>query len=142
MAEKRNRQQLADQADVRAVPDRAPTQVDRTFELPASLYKVTVGLFLAFIALMAASFPNMELVIPMVIFAFFIIAGFGIPTIWATMHPDHPEKPKSWSRFQADGIQTGTGKTSASAATVQVLILPVLIFLWGVAAVSIAALVR
>lgn len=142
MAEKRNRQQLADQADVHAAPGHQPTVVDRTFELPASLYKLTVGLFLGFIALMAVSFPNMELVIPMVIFAFFIVAGFGIPTIWATMRPDHPEKPKSWSRFQADGIQTGTGKTSASAATIQVLILPVLIFLWGVAAVSIAALVR
>lgn len=142
MAEKLNRHQLADQADVHAAPGHQPTVVDRTFELPASLYKLTVGLFLGFIALMAVSFPNMELVIPMVIFAFFIVAGFGIPTIWATMRPDHPEKPKSWSRFQADGIQTGTGKTSASAATIQVLILPVLIFLWGVAAVSIAALVR
>ena len=48
-------------------------------------------------------------------------------------------RAKSWSRFQAEGIQTAFGRTSAREATVQVLILPVLIFLWGIAAVVIAA---
>lgn len=142
MAQRIDRQQLASQADVHDEPARAPTTVDRTFELPAGLYIATVSLFLGFLALMAITFPNPELAIPMVIFAFFIVAGFGIPTIWATMRPENPDKPKSWSRFQAEGIMTGTGRTSASAATIQVLILPVLIFLWGVAAVWIAALVR
>lgn len=143
MAERLNRQQLAAQAIMHEAPElREPTKVDRTFGLPPALYGATVGLFLAYLGLMAAAFPHPEMIIPMVIFAFFIVAGFGLPTIWATMKPDHASKASSWTLFQVEGIMTATGRTSASAATVQVLLLPVLIFLWGVAAVSIAALVR
>lgn len=143
MAERLNRQQLAAQAIVHAAPElRQPTKVNRTFELPPALYGATVGLFLAFLGVMAMAFPHPEMIIPMVIFALFIVAGFGLPTVWATMKPEHPDKATAWTRFQAEGIMTATGHTSAGAATVQVLILPALIFLWGVAAVSIAAIVR
>ena len=49
--------------------------------------------------------------------------------------------PMSWSRFQAHGVRTLYGHSKAGDATVQVLILPVLIFAWGIAVVTIAALV-
>lgn len=57
------------------------------------------------------------------------------------MKPDNSQRAGGWSRFQIDGIQTLTGQTTAAAATVQVLILPVLILFWGFAVVTIAALV-
>jgi hypothetical protein len=91
---------------------------------------------------MAVVLMNPELVLPMVIFAFFIIAGFGTPSLWARMNPAKRERAMSWSTFRHRGIQTATGRLGAGAATVQVLILPTLIFVWGVAAATIAIAVR
>jgi len=144
MAQKLNREAMATQADVHAaMPVAAQAhQVDRTFELPPVLYGATVACYLVFLALTAAAFGNIELVIPMAIFVFFIVAGFGVPTVWARMAPETTAKASTWARFQRDGIKTLTGHNTASQATVQVLILPVLIVAWGLAVVTIAALVR
>lgn len=142
MAELLNRELLAEQADIHAqVPVRAPYQVERTFELPTGLYAATVGLFLGYIAIMGVGFAHREMILPVAIFAIFVIAGFGVPAIWTRLAPEAKAKAKSWTRFQHEGIMTATGRSSARDATVQVLILPVLIFLWGIAVVMIAALV-
>lgn len=143
MAEKLTREQIAEAADVQAAPPRyirnAP--LDRSFELPTGLYAVTVGLFLAYIALMSVGFAHPEMLIPAAIFAIFVVAGFGVPAIWTRLAPDNPVKAKTWARFRREGIMTAYGCTTARDATVQVLILPVLIFLWGAVVVTIAALV-
>jgi hypothetical protein len=118
-----------------------PTIVDRTFELPRALYAMTVGLFLAFLGVMTIGFGNPELALPMVLFAFTIVAGFGICTIWATMKPEKDRRALSWNTFSRTGIQIATGRITAKEASIQVLMLPLLIFLWGIAAVIIAALV-
>jgi hypothetical protein len=141
MAEQITRQQLAETADIHAHAPRAPHEVDRTFELPTRLYATMVGLLLAYVALMAWGFAHREMVIPAAIFAVFIVAGFGVPAVWTRLAPQTRGKATSWSRFQQEGIMTAYGRASARDATVQVLILPVLIFLWGVCAVVIAALV-
>ena len=75
MAEHISREELARIATITDAP--ALTKVDRSFGLPAGLYIATVGCYLAFLAVMAMALMNAELVIPMVIFAFFIAAGFG-----------------------------------------------------------------
>jgi hypothetical protein len=143
MAEKLNRQQVAEKAILHAdAPAREPTRVDRNFQLPTALYAWTVGLYLTYLAIMAAGFAHPELILPMAAFAISIIAGFGIPAIWVRMKPDNPQRPLSWSRFMCEGIETLSGKLDGKSATVQVLILPVLIFLWGIATVTIAAVVR
>ena len=71
-----------------------------------------------------------------------IVAGFGVPALWVRMKPENPQRPISWSRFMSEGIETLSGRLDAKSATVQVLILPTLIFLWGIATVTIAAIVR
>ena len=144
MAQKLNRAAIAAHADVHdALPvAHQPTIVDRNFELPRGLYIATVGCYLTFLATTALAFSHAELIIPMAIFVFFILAGFGLPTIWAKLAPEAPAKAKSWARFQREGITSLTGHNTAGAATVQVLILPVLIVVWGLAVVTIAALVR
>ncbi len=143
MAEQLPREQLALSADIHAQPpavtSMAPT--DRTFELPTALYAITAALFMGFIALMAVGFADRELVIPLAICAVFIVCFFGIPSIWTRLEPEASSKASSWARFQQNGIMTAYGHTSARDATVQVLILPVLIFVWGVVTVVIAALV-
>ena len=147
MAQKLNRTAIEAHADVHAFPPKvaeaAPAHVvDRSFELPAGLYGATVACYLGFLGLTASAFGNPELILPMVIFAFFIVAGFGVPTIWAKLAPDSSIRSKGWNLFQRDGIKTLTGHNTAGEATVQVLILPALIVAWGVAVVTIVALVR
>lgn len=144
MAQKLNRAEMADHADVHdALPAASGSHVvDRSFELPAGLYIATVACYLIFLATTALAFSAPQLILPMVMFVFFIIAGFGIPTIWAKLAPNNPVKAKSWAKFQRDGITSLTGHNTAGAATVQVLILPALIVVWGLAVVTIAAIVR
>ncbi len=118
-----------------------PVIVDRTFELPRALYMATAGLYLGFLAVMAVGFASPGLIIPMVIFAFFIVAGFGLPTIWAKMQPENRARTIEWDRFRRSGIATMTGRLTAGEAAAQMLMLPALIFAWGVICVTIAILV-
>ncbi len=135
-------------ARIVAAPVEAPrhqVEVDRNFELPTGLYVATVGCYIAFLAITGAAFAAPALAIPMAIFVLFIVAGFGVPTIWTRLKKNGLEandtKPMTIGKFNNDGIATHTGRCSSRDATVQVLILPVLIVMWGCAAVTIAALV-
>ena len=78
----------------------------------------------------------------MAVFVVFIAMAFGVPAMWMRMKPDHPQRLTPWGRFRQQGIMTAYGRSTAGAATVQVLILPALILLWGLAVVTIAAVVR
>ncbi|MFB0610898.1 hypothetical protein [Aurantiacibacter poecillastricola] len=140
MAEQLTREQLALHADLVEAPRVAPP-TDRTFELPTALYGATVALFLGFIGTLAIGFGNPEMVIPFVIFALFVVAGFGVPAVWTRLAPTTRSRAKSLATFQQEGIMTAYGRTSARDATIQVLILPTLIFAWGLICVTIAALV-
>jgi len=141
MTEFTTRQELVRVADVAAEPQQLfQTTVDRGFELPTGLYVATVAAYLGFIAVMASAFVNPGLVLPMVIFAFFIIAAFGTPMLWVRMRPENSRQALTWGQFKNRGIQTETGPLDGGAAAVQVLILPVLILCWGVAVAVIAAL--
>ena len=105
---------------------------------------VLVGFLLItiFLALMTVAFGNPGLILPMAIFVVFIAMAFGVSAMWMRMKPDHPQRLTGWSRFRRHGIMTAFGHASAGAATVQVLILPGLVFVWGLAVVTIAAVVR
>jgi hypothetical protein len=118
----------------------ARNEVDRSFELPTGLYVATVALYLGFVAVMAVSFMNPGLAVPMAIIAFFVLAGFGVPMMWARMHPIKAKGALSFGAFKNRGIVTATGPLSAGSAAVQVLVLPVLILVWGIAIAIIAAL--
>lgn len=143
MAERLTREIVAGKAIIHEAPAlRVPTTVDRSFELPAALYVGTAAGYLGFLALMAAAFGNPGLILPMAIFVVFIAMAFGVSAMWMRMKPDHPQRLTSWSRFRRHGIMTAFGHASAGAATVQVLILPGLVFAWGLAIMTIAAVVR
>jgi hypothetical protein len=148
MAERISRQQVAEKATILPevtlapqLPARLPTTVDRTFELPTALYGWTAGLYLAFMGVMTLGFGNPGLILPVAIIVFLIVAAFAVPAIWTRMAPASRRAPMSWARFRAEGVRTAYGHSKPGDATVQVLILPVLIFAWGIAAVTIAALV-
>lgn len=115
--------------------------VDRSFDIPPVLHVLTAGLYLAFLAVMAFAFQDSGLIIPMAIFVVYIVMAFGVPAMWVHMKPDHVGKAISWADFARLGINTYTGKMSARDAAGQILILPALIFGWGVAIAMIAAVV-
>ena len=114
--------------------------VDRTFELPKALYGATVACYLGFLAITAMAFGNPGLIIPMVIFAGIIIAGFAVPTIWTQLKPETKKaRALDLDNFASRGIMTHTGALKVRDAATQVLVLPVLVLLWGLAVVTIAA---
>lgn len=132
---------LATVADVHTAAPLVRKEIDRSFRLPTRLYGATVGLYLAYIAVMAAGFQSRELILPMAIFAFTIVAAFGVPAMWTRMKPEHRAHAIEWTQFRLHGIDTLTGRTEPRDAVVQVLILPALILAWGLIVVTIAALV-
>ncbi|MEE4287865.1 MAG: hypothetical protein V2J14_00720 [Erythrobacter sp.] len=119
---------------------RHQVEVDRNFELPTALYGATVACYLGFLGIMLATFAAPMLAIPMVIFAGFIIAGFGVPAIWTRLAGNRT-RPLTWGAFRNRGIATNTGRCTPRDAAVQMLILPVLIVFWGAAIAIIAAVV-
>src|SRR6478735_169506 len=143
MVERLTRQQIAEQAIVHQAPVlRAPHAVDRNFELPTGLYVAMAGLFFAAFAVMALGFANPAMILPTAVIALFIAMFFAVPAAWVRMQPDSPKHALSWERFRRNGIITAFGHSSANAATIQVLILPALLLVWGIAVVAIAAVVR
>ena len=143
MAERQTRQLVAEKAIVHEAPVlRLAHTVDRNFELPAALYVGTAAGYFGFLGLMTLAFGNPGLILPMAIFVVFIAMFFGVAAMWMRMKPEHPQRLTPWSRFRRQGIMTAYGHSTAGAAAIQVLILPVLIFLWGLAVVAIAAVVR
>lgn len=138
MSQRLTARQIQEVAQVHVVPPR--TKVDRNFGLPTSLYVDTVVLYLGFIGVMATLFMNAELVIPMVVFAGFVVFAFGLAGYWTKMKPDNDTAPLTSGQFHSRGIETLSGRLTASEATIQVLILPALIFVWGLAIAVIVAL--
>jgi hypothetical protein len=126
------------------VPDHGTpptTEIIRNFDLPTRLFAATVGLYFAFLGVMAFAFADPRLIVPMGIFYIYIIMAFGVPALWVRMKPDHADRPLSWRQFMREGVDTHTGRLAGRDATVQVLLLPTLILGWGVAMAAIAALV-
>lgn len=119
---------------------RHQVEVDRNFGLPTTFYGATVGCYLGFLVIVGSAFANPVLAIPMAIFVLFIVAGFGIPAVWTRLAGNTSE-PQTLGEFEARGIMTETGRLAARDATIQVLILPVLLVVWGLAVAVIAALV-
>lgn len=143
MAEKLTQEFLARHAEVYEAPPAVVTHlpVDRTFEMPTGLYAVMVGLLLAYVGVMVAGFAHPEMILPAAIFVIFILGLFGVPAIWARIAPVTKSRAKTWGELRQAGVMTPFGRVSANDAAVQMLLLPALIFLWGVCVVAIAALV-
>jgi hypothetical protein len=116
-------------------------RVERNFGLPTWLYGATIAAYAGFLAVMSAAFMNASLVVPMAICVVYLAMAFGVPMLWTRFKPEDTSHALSGSQFRNRGIQTDTGHLTANEASIQVLILPVLILFWGVAVAIIAAVV-
>ena len=112
---------------------------DHSFEFPPVIFGIMAALFFGFLLITATGFAHPEMLVPMGINFIFLTAFFTVPTIFARAAPGERSRKMTWSKLMEDGIDTATGRTSGGEAVVLMLILPLLIFLWGVAVVAIAA---
>jgi len=113
---------------------------DQSFELPNGLYIAMATLFAGFVGVLSLSFRGGHMAVAYGVIFAFIAAFFAIPAIFPAMAPDR-RKALSWAMFRMRGIQTATGRSSAGEATVLVLLLPFLIFCFGMAVAAIAMIV-
>ena len=127
-------------AEPKADLPRHQVEADRNFELPTALYGATVGLFLSFLGVMFIGLATPGLIIPMAIFAIFIVGMFGFPAAWTRLKGNESE-PMTMGKFANEGIMTYTGRLAPRDAAIQMLILPVLVVLWAIAVVTIVAIV-
>ena len=133
---------------VRAEIVRSPTPPSRTacddhsFELPPRLYAAMAGLFLGFVTVLTLAFSG-HMRVTYGVIAAFMVAFFGVPAIFTRLGPDEQRRTRSlgWYQFLDNGVATATGRCSGGEATVLVLLLPFLIFGFGVAVATVAALV-
>jgi hypothetical protein len=129
---------LASMAQVSDAP--VQTRVNRTFELPPALYIGTLVGYFGFLTIMTVCFMNPELALPMAVFSFSIIAGFGLGFKWVAMNPENAARTLSWGQFANRGVQTLSGRLTAFEASAQVLTLPILIVFWGLCIAVIVAM--
>lgn len=114
---------------------------DRTFEVPTSILLGVFGLFLAFLGVMTLGFSNPGLAVPMAVNVFFVAAFAFVPAKWALMQPAKKDRAMNIAEFCDQGLDTLTGRSGAGEAATLILLLPACILFWGVAVVTIAALV-
>lgn len=129
MVGRQSKQVLLAQGEVVAAPvERACT--DQTFELPGGLYVAMASFFTGFVAVLAMVLHGGHLAVAFGVIFAFITAYFAVP--W--MFPRTAGKSAlSWDEFRDRGIVTATGHTTAREAAVLVLLLPSLIFCFGLA---------
>jgi len=139
MAEHISPDQLVRVATVSNAPH--PTRVNRSFGLPTGLYAATVAAYLGFLAMMGLVLMNPGLVVPLAICVGFVTILFAVPALWVRMNPPSDSRALTWGQFEHRGIETLTGRLTAPEASVQVLILPVVILVWGLIISAIIALV-
>ncbi|MCL6730239.1 hypothetical protein [Sphingomonas hankyongi] len=113
---------------------------DQSFEVPFGVYAAMAIMFTGFVAVLSVAFSGHMAVSFGVIFAF-LAAFFAIPALFPNMAPDSRGVALKWHEFVDRGIDTATGRTNATSATVLILALPFLILCFAIAIATIAALV-
>ncbi|MXP47015.1 hypothetical protein GRI43_06390 [Altererythrobacter luteolus] len=144
MSKYSTRELVADKAIVReeiAISAPAVPEADRSFNLPTGLYVATAGSYFAFLGIMSVGFSTPGLILPIGIMVVLLTAFFGIATIFVRTDPAARAKIMRLGQLRSRGVMTHTGRLSMKDVAIQMLILPVLIVMWGLTVVTIAALV-
>jgi hypothetical protein len=125
---------LAARDEIVAAPSQRACD-DQSFELPGNLYAAMGIMFAGFVTVLSLAFRGGHMAVSYGVIFAFLAAFFAIPAMF------QQSKGLSWSMFRYKGIATATGGTSATEATILVLLLPFLILCFGIAVATIAALV-
>ena len=122
------------------VPVRHQVDADRNFGLPTTFYAVMAACYAGFLVITVTAFASPLLIVPMAVIGLFLVMFFGIPITW-TRFRGNDSKPATLGEFELKGFMTNTGPLRPRDAAIQMLILPVLLVLWGLAVVIIAAII-
>jgi len=138
MIARQSKQELLAQGEVVAAPvvTAIPAQracTDQNFELPTGLYVAMAVMFTGFVAVLALVLHGGHLAIAFGAIFAFIGVYFGVPFLFPKMAGSSGAKALSWGEFTDCGITTATGHSTAREAAVLVLLLPSLIFCFGLA---------
>jgi hypothetical protein len=135
-------QLLAREEVVSPPPLLNPACDDHTFELPTRLYIAMAGLFLGFVTVLTLGFSS-HMAVSYGVIAAFMVAFFAVPTIFVLTGPAEQRRTRSlrWQDFLDHGVVTGSGRISGREAMVLVLLLPFLIFCFGLIVAMSAALI-
>ena len=99
-------------------------------------------MFAGFVAVLGFAFRGGHMAVVMGVIFAFIAAFFAVPAIFPGAAAGRTQpKTLTWFEFSKRGIMTATGRSSARDATILILLLPFLILLFGIAIVTIAALI-
>jgi len=120
----------------------SPACDDHSFELPTGLYIGMAGLFFGFVTVLTLGFSAHMAVSYGVIVAF-ITAFFAVPTIFVHAGPTEQRRTRAldWEKFLKQGVATATGHCGGTEAAVLVLLLPFLIFCFGIVVAVSAAFI-
>ena len=138
MIARQSKQELLAQGEVVAAPvvTAIPAQracTDQNFELPTGLYVAMAVMFTGFVAVLALVLHGGHLAVAFGAIFAFIGIYFGVPFLFPKMSGSSGAKALSWDEFTDRGIATATGHSTAREAAVLVLLLPSLIFCFGLA---------
>lgn len=107
-------------------------------DVPATVGVMIIGSYAVLLSTFAlATIASAYSIYMITISALFLVAYFTVPWLFMKQEPKSGRRP-SLDRFLRDGMETLTGHSTAAAALVQMLIVPVLLTL-GVTAMGIAA---
>ena len=121
-------------------PPAAQCGQDQSFELPPALYIATGLLFFGFVAVLSMAFANLKMAIVFGVCFAFIAAFFTVPAIFVRTGADHSRsRSLRWSDFMEKGVAIEHGRCSGRDAAVLMLLLPALIFCFGLAIATIVA---
>lgn len=140
MVARLHKAELLGRNEVVAAPQQRACE-DRTFEVPTPILLGVFGLFMAYLGVMTIGFMNPALALPMIVNFIFVAAFAFVPAKWALMNPKKVDRALTWAELRDRGLDTLTGRAGGAETAILVLLLPVCILLWGVAVVTIAALV-
>jgi len=145
MIARQSKQELLAHGEVVAAPlatavsmQRACT--DQNFGLPTGLYVAMVAMFAGFVGALALVLHGGHLAVAFGAIFAFIGIYFGVPFLFPKMAGSSGAKAPSWDEFSDRGIVTATGHTNAREAAILVLLLPSLIFCFGLAVAILWAL--
>ena len=138
MIARQSKQELLAQGEVVAAPVIAPPLTERActdqnFELPTGLYVAMAAMFTGFVAVLALVLRGGHLAVAFGAIFAFIGVYFGVPFLFPKMAGSSRSKPLSWDEFSDRGIVTATGHSTGRDAAILVLLLPSLIFCFGLA---------
>jgi hypothetical protein len=140
MVARLNKAELLARHEIVAAPQQRACE-DRTFEVPTPILLGVFGLFMAYLGVMTIGFMNPALALPMIVNFIFVAAFAFVPAKWATMNPKKADRALTWAELRDGGLNTLTGRAGGAETAILVLLLPACILFWGVAVVTIAALV-